>query len=102
MTNARFLVHMDAGDKEVVWWAESADIPGLSVAADTLTELRRLVFESVEVQVGATAEVTMHLAGLEAPASRTTPVRTETELPASLPASHAANVADFILSQYAA
>lgn len=98
MTNARFLIHMDAGTDDVVWWAESSDVPGLSVAAETLTELRRLIFDSVEIHLGSTVDVTMHLAEHEAPTSRTEAV----EAGAVPSASHAAAVGEFLRSRFAA
>lgn len=38
---ARILVHLEASESGPVWWAESADFPGFSAAADTLVDLRR-------------------------------------------------------------
>ncbi|MDA8267941.1 MAG: hypothetical protein M0013_06150 [Actinomycetota bacterium] len=38
---AHILVHLEASESGPVWWAESADFPGFSAAADTLVDLRR-------------------------------------------------------------
>jgi hypothetical protein len=40
VTTIELVIHIEAADGEAVWWAESADVPGFSVAASTLAELR--------------------------------------------------------------
>ncbi len=46
----RIDIHLEACDGEAVWWAEAEDFPGLSAAADTLDELKRLVREVIEME----------------------------------------------------
>lgn len=43
----RMLLHLELADAAPVWWAESEDLPGLTVAADDLAELRRLIREQL-------------------------------------------------------
>jgi hypothetical protein len=44
---ATVYIHIDAGEHDFVWWAESPDVPGLTVAAPSLPELRTLIDEAV-------------------------------------------------------
>ncbi len=46
MIVAVFYIHLEVVDREAVWWAETPAVPGLSVAAATLKELRSLVAEA--------------------------------------------------------
>lgn len=34
------LIHVEMADQEIVWWAESDDLPGVTVAAPSLMEMR--------------------------------------------------------------
>jgi len=101
MRSVQFVVHMDVGDNDVVWWAESPDIPGLSVAADTLVDLRRLVSESASIHANPAAEVTFQLTGLATPHSGTMPVEAGEDRPTTLPASHAAGSVGFVVQSAA-
>lgn len=40
--DVRLLVHLEEGDGGTTWWAESPQVSGFSVAADTLNELQSL------------------------------------------------------------
>jgi predicted RNase H-like HicB family nuclease len=40
MTTIELVIHMEVADGEAVWWAESPEVPGFSVAAPTLAEMR--------------------------------------------------------------
>jgi len=62
-------VHLDTADTDsMVWWADTADIPGLTVAAASLEELEILSREAV-LQAGVDDPVVeLHLAD-EAPSS---------------------------------
>ncbi|HXN60821.1 MAG TPA: hypothetical protein VN886_10250 [Acidimicrobiales bacterium] len=33
-------IHVEAAEREIVWWAESDQLPGVSVAAPSLMEMR--------------------------------------------------------------
>ncbi len=47
-----FVVHLEPAEETgVVWWAETSALPGLSVAADTLEELRALALEAVDLHI---------------------------------------------------
>jgi len=51
---ATLIIHVEAADTEtkVVWWAESAELPGFSAAGDTLAELRAAASEAIEAEWG--------------------------------------------------
>jgi predicted RNase H-like HicB family nuclease len=57
-------IHLDPTESDVVWWAESADLPGFSAAAPTLRDLRKLIDEAVSMEVGE-AEIDLQLVGEE-------------------------------------
>ena len=59
--DVNFTIYIEPTEHDVVWWAESAAIPGLSVAAPTLRELRVLIEEAVRSSVGD-AEIGLELA----------------------------------------
>ena len=62
-------IHLEATDEDIVWWAESDDLPGVTAAAETLTEMR----ENLEAVLGDLSEergeaivvVAERLAGVE-------------------------------------
>lgn len=55
-TNVEFLVHLEpAPESGQVWWAETAAVPGLSVAAESLQELFVLALEAVGRELGPAA-----------------------------------------------
>jgi predicted RNase H-like HicB family nuclease len=58
---ATFWIHLEAATSDVSWWAETADIRGLSVAAPTLTSLRRLIDEAVAIHLGSEATAALFL-----------------------------------------
>jgi hypothetical protein len=43
---ATFYIHVEPAETEIVWWAETPDVAGLSLAAPTLRALRRLIDEA--------------------------------------------------------
>jgi len=45
---ATFTIHFEMAETDVAWWAETADVERLSVAAPTLMGLRRLIDEAVK------------------------------------------------------
>ena|SRR5271157_4215150 len=88
--NVTFAIYLEAtDDNEVVWWAEADALPGLSVAAPTLRELRRLIEEAVRMRVGD-AEISLELAA-NLPPSETIEV-TIKDAPVDLSGSDAAQV----------
>lgn len=56
------IFHLEQADDEIVWWAESPDAPGMSAAADTLVECRRLAIESLRFSDVAFERITELLA----------------------------------------
>ena len=53
-----FNIHMDPGEESfVVFWADTTDVPGLTVIADDLPQLRRLIDEAAAI----------HLPGMRSP-----------------------------------
>jgi predicted RNase H-like HicB family nuclease len=59
--NATFSIHLEPTDTDVVWWAESDDLPGFSGAASTLRELRGLIEEAVRLHLADEAEIALEL-----------------------------------------
>lgn len=60
------IIHLESEPEtgEVVWWAESPEVPGLSAAASSLRELREMAMYSLR-QLGAAGPVVERLAGVE-------------------------------------
>lgn len=56
-----FHIHMEPANDEVVWWAEADAVPGLSVAAPTLRELRTLIDEAARLRLGGDVEISLEL-----------------------------------------
>jgi len=52
MSAVSMLVHSEEGS----WWAESPDLPGLSIAADSLPELHALIEPAVAFHLGSGEE----------------------------------------------
>ena len=52
---------MEPGETEVVFWAESDAVPGLSIAAPSLRALRLLIDEAVTRHLPRDAEVSLEL-----------------------------------------
>jgi predicted RNase H-like HicB family nuclease len=47
-----FNIHLDLGEETfVVWWAETPDVSGLTIAADTLPELKVLIDEAAAIHL---------------------------------------------------
>lgn len=65
MTVALFRIHLEVADREAVWWAETPAVPGLSVAAPTLKELRILISEAVVANIGPDEPVELQLVAEE-------------------------------------
>jgi|ERR1039458_6926604 hypothetical protein len=68
--------HVEASGGRIAWWAESDDLPGVSAAADSLSELRDLLaqlFADLTAERGEEICITSeHLAGdVEEPAELT-------------------------------
>ena len=64
--DATFRVHIDLTDRQaVVWWAETTSVPGLTLAADTLMELRRLIDDAVGEYFDGSTTVSLELVPLE-------------------------------------
>lgn len=59
--NITFYVHMEPVEHDIAWWAEAEALPGLSVAASTLRELRVLIEEAVQQQAGQDSEISLEL-----------------------------------------
>jgi hypothetical protein len=55
---ATFYIHVEAAETEIVWWAETPDVAGLSLAAPTLSALRRLIDEASLRHLGPDTSVT--------------------------------------------
>jgi hypothetical protein len=51
-TMTELVIHLEGGDGEVVWWAESPQIPGFSAAAPTLKELRERAYRALREIAG--------------------------------------------------
>ena len=58
---ATFTIHLEMAESDVAWWAETADVDHLSVAAPTLMGLRRLIGEAVATHLGPDTEVKLIL-----------------------------------------
>jgi len=62
MVEAVFDIYVDAvPESGIVWWAETSAVPGLTVAADSLVELRRLITEATAAHLGSDVIVTLTL-----------------------------------------
>lgn len=59
-TMPRFRVYLEPATHDVVWWADTDAVPGLTVVADTLRELRALIDEAAAAHLGTT-EVALDL-----------------------------------------
>lgn len=72
------MLHLERADDQVVWWAETTDVPGFSAAADTLAELRERVRSALlEITGGEPVELVERLAGLPSEAKTDSPVGPE-------------------------
>lgn len=69
MATVNLILHLEwiESDRAFSWWAESEDVPGLSVAADNIPELRQLAEEAVRALVGDDTEVRYNFAADEPP-----------------------------------
>ncbi|MGD0746746.1 MAG: hypothetical protein ABSB68_02920 [Acidimicrobiales bacterium] len=69
MAIVNLILHVEwvESDKAFCWWAESEDVPGLSVASDNIPELRGLAQEAVRDIVGDDAELRYTFASDEPP-----------------------------------
>ena len=38
--DVQLVIHLERADRDIVWWAETDDVPGFSAAADTLVDMR--------------------------------------------------------------
>ena len=60
-SSATFRVYLEATDTDIVWWADTDAVPGLSLAAPTLRALRTLVEEAARRHIGLNAVVALDL-----------------------------------------
>lgn len=64
--DVELVIRLEAAEGEPVWWAESPQVDGFSVAADTLAELRTRSLDCLEDLAAITGKplgrVTEHLA----------------------------------------
>jgi predicted RNase H-like HicB family nuclease len=69
MTEITVLLNLEATgttvDDEIIWWAESPDVPGFSAAADNLPELRRLYLEALRDAVSGDFRAVEHFAAAD-------------------------------------
>jgi hypothetical protein len=77
----RFQIHTEPVSGHLAWWAESDEIPGLSLAADSLPELRSLIEEAVIEHLGEGTEVDLALDDDLARPVAPTPTRPSREAP---------------------
>lgn len=54
---AELLIHLESADGDVVWWAESPQVPGFTAAAPTLAELRELALDALRSELSPDVEV---------------------------------------------
>lgn len=80
--NVTFAIHLDPTDRDIVWWAETENLPGLSVAAPTLRELRTLIEQAVSLHIGEAA-INLVLVTDDAPSNPETSVK---DAPFAVPA----------------
>jgi len=76
-------IHLEAADDDVVWWADSPNAPGLSVAAASLSELMALVEEAITAHYSSPRRVRFRLVDDESQTANVAPFD-----PASDPGSH--------------
>jgi predicted RNase H-like HicB family nuclease len=55
------IIHLEVADGEVVWWAESPDLPGFTAAGSSLSELRELATAAIEEIRGGPVQIVEHL-----------------------------------------
>lgn len=65
MTMTELIIHLEDADGEVVWWAESPDVPGFSAAAPTLAELRERAREALSARGARPVQIVERLVGKE-------------------------------------
>jgi predicted RNase H-like HicB family nuclease len=63
-TMTELTIHLEAVEGEVVWWADSPDVPGFSAAAPSLVELRERATAALEEILGAPVPLVEHLDGV--------------------------------------
>lgn len=56
-------IHLEGVDGEVVWWADSPDVPGFSAAAPNLIALRERATAALEEILGGPVEIVERLDG---------------------------------------
>jgi hypothetical protein len=56
-------IHLEDVDGEVVWWADSPDVPGFSAAAPSLEELRKQAATALADILGTPVTVVERLHG---------------------------------------
>lgn len=57
-------IHLESVDDEVVWWADSPDVPGFSAAAPSLVELRERASAALEEILGGPVSIVERLDGV--------------------------------------
>lgn len=78
-----FAIHLEQARDGVVWWAESEDARGLTAAADSLVELRRLIEEAVALHLGAGVETRLELVASEVGSRGGEPLAAPGNIPAA-------------------
>lgn len=58
---ATFRIYIERTGKGIAWWADTEAVPGLSVAAPTLRELRTLIDEATRLHLGESTAVSLEL-----------------------------------------
>ena len=55
------IIHLEVADGDVVWWAESPDLPGFTAAGSSLGELRERAMAAIEEIQGGPVQIVEHL-----------------------------------------
>lgn len=76
-----FDVHIEPSATELVWWADTPLVPGLTIAASGLAELRGLVQEAVDLHMAPGTDYELCLVVDEEPLSVETRLDTVDDLP---------------------
>lgn len=66
---ATLLIHVEPSEDEIVWWAESTDLPGFSAAAESLADLRVSARAAISAEWDDEVEIVEELVGEEQPRS---------------------------------
>lgn len=81
MTTVHLAIRLEEADDNAVWWADSSDVPGFSVAADTLAELREMSLSCLREVVSPAVRLAERL--VDGPVVVVGPLRQVPDVPAS-------------------